>query len=218
MGRAQSLHLHSDSFTVENKNRIVLSYFISKLGLGYHDSIGWNFMTVGHTKCRPDEGFSNIFKHVSRRVEIFSIDQLCASINHSSTAKKICSVFSARFLRIQVRFVEKGKPLEDIKAYFAFKIHIGPSIAVDLCVICFDFFQTTGLNQNKYQNLKFPRPVDTYCNLSQFYTDPPKPFPSARNCILQDNVFNVLLKTLPTFSSPTKSFFLDELVCWQFDF
>lgn len=27
---------------------------------GYHERIEWNFMEVGHTKFRPDEGFGAI--------------------------------------------------------------------------------------------------------------------------------------------------------------
>lgn len=46
--------------------KISLSYFMSRVGLGYHNWNAWHFMNVGHTKFKFDEEFGNICKHVGR--------------------------------------------------------------------------------------------------------------------------------------------------------
>lgn len=59
---------------------------MNRVGLGYHDSIDWYFMTVGHTKFWPDEGFGHIRRYVGRRVDVFSMDGLSTAIENSSSA------------------------------------------------------------------------------------------------------------------------------------
>lgn len=67
-----SLHLYSDSYAGKNKNYIVLGYFITMMGLVLHDYIDWYFMTIGHTKFLPDEGFGHI-RHLGLIVDLFSM-------------------------------------------------------------------------------------------------------------------------------------------------
>lgn len=52
--------------------------------MGFYDSIDWYFMTVGHKKFRPDEGFGHIRKIVGNRVDVSSMDELRDATRQSS--------------------------------------------------------------------------------------------------------------------------------------
>ena len=70
-GHAKTLDLNSDSSTGQNKNNIMVGYFVTRVALGFHDFIRWKFMMVGHTKFRPDEGFGHTRSFVERHVDAF---------------------------------------------------------------------------------------------------------------------------------------------------
>lgn len=88
VGHARNLHLNSDSCAGQNKINILL-------GLGYHKTSIWSFMTVGHTKFHPDEGFGNIRQYVGRRVHVFCMDDLAVAIKDSSQHNR-CVRFSIK--------------------------------------------------------------------------------------------------------------------------
>eukprot|EP00171_Calliarthron_tuberculosum_P010739 IDg10739t1 len=79
VGTAKELYLHMDSCTGQNRNNIVLGYFMLRVFLGYHDRVVLKFMTVGHTKFGPDR----VFGHIKRRMkqeEALSIDEFLSKI------------------------------------------------------------------------------------------------------------------------------------------
>lgn len=51
-----------------------------RVALRHHDEVVWNFMTVGHTKFRPDEGFGQIRCQIESQEMFFSLEELKISI------------------------------------------------------------------------------------------------------------------------------------------
>lgn len=84
IGRPKILDLHRDSCAAENKKNIMLGYFMTRVGLCYHDEVLWHFMAVGHTRFRPDRGFGNIRKHVGRRLDVINVEEMHKAISESS--------------------------------------------------------------------------------------------------------------------------------------
>ena len=58
IGSAKKLIVYTDSCGGQNRNNYVLAYFTTRICAGFHDSISWNFLLVGHTKFSPDRGFA----------------------------------------------------------------------------------------------------------------------------------------------------------------
>ena len=66
-GNKKVLYVQSDSCQGQNKNNIVLDYFLWRVVRGYHDRVIWRFMEVGHTKNRADQGFGHIRSAIGHR-------------------------------------------------------------------------------------------------------------------------------------------------------
>ena len=58
IANAKKLIVYTDSCGGQNRNNFVLAYFATRICAGYHESISWNFLIVGHTKFSPDRGFA----------------------------------------------------------------------------------------------------------------------------------------------------------------
>lgn len=117
------LHLHSDSCIGQNKNNIVLVYLMLRVARGYHYEIVWQFMAVGHTTFRPDEGFGQIRRHIENHSNILSMHELEGSIDDSSVSN-ICVLFPTNEVRYRKEVSKVFKPLDGIRKYFAYKMHI----------------------------------------------------------------------------------------------
>lgn len=97
---------------------------MTRMGLGLHDSIYCNFMTVGYTKFRPDEGFGHIRQHVCRRFDLFSMEELRKAIQKSSTTKDCVHFSLDEIYGIKAQMSTLFKPLEGNNKYFSFCLHI----------------------------------------------------------------------------------------------
>lgn len=65
---------------------IVIRYFMCRVGLDFHDSIVWQFMTV-HTKFRADEVFGSVREYVGSLFDVLSMGDMEAAFCSSSMAK-----------------------------------------------------------------------------------------------------------------------------------
>lgn len=83
----------------------------------------WQFMAVGHTKFRPDEGFGQIRRHIDGHSNILSILELKEAIIDSFVSD-CCVMYPADELQDWNEVSKVFKPLEVIRKHFAYKIHI----------------------------------------------------------------------------------------------
>lgn len=74
IGNKTELHFHSDSCSGQNKNNIVLGYYMVMVAMGFYDVSDWYFMCVGHTKFLPNEIFGHIRQNVGERESVQSMD------------------------------------------------------------------------------------------------------------------------------------------------
>lgn len=199
-GMATSLHLLSDIYMSQNKNYIVLGYFIARLGLCFHEKIGLYFMAVGHTNFMPDEGFENIRKYVGWTVDVMYISGLRAAIRNSSTAND-CVCFSLyEIFNIKDKMSSVLKALDQMKMHFAFQIHIVFNIKSDRRDVFVEVYHTPDPQQRLAQSLSLLRLGKNYINLEAFDKYQPKPLTDVGELILREGVYNVPVKTWPNMS------------------
>lgn len=55
-----------------------------RVAQGFHDEILWQFMSVDHTKCRPDEGFGPVRKHIGALFNFLSMTEILEALEGSS--------------------------------------------------------------------------------------------------------------------------------------
>jgi len=127
IGKARRLFLPSDSCIGQNKNNILLGYFMLRVAHGYNDKIIWQFMAVGHTKFRPDEGFGNIRRFVDGRVDILSMKEMMKAIENSSLSNK-CVLFPVQSVQDWKEVSSTFNSLYGIRKFFAYKIHIRATV------------------------------------------------------------------------------------------
>lgn len=63
-GFFRGLRLHADNCSGRNKNRYVLWYLCWRIIMGFHESVGLDFMVLGHTK----KVFDSAFRHMKRKL------------------------------------------------------------------------------------------------------------------------------------------------------
>lgn len=123
LGTSRVINLHSDSCTGQNKNNIVLGYFMLRVAHNMHDEIIWNFMEVGHTKFRPDEGFGCIRRHVENKCNILSMSEMVEAVKESAVSSQ-CVLFPVNEIRNWKKCSEYFEFMAGLRKYFAYKIHI----------------------------------------------------------------------------------------------
>ena len=128
----------------------------------------------GHTKFRPDEGFGHIRRYVGRRVDAFSMNELADAITASSKSN-FCVQFSIDdIFDYKSRMGKIYKPLEGIKKYFAYRLHIVCTEEDGQRSVYVDVYRSSGADRQLNQTLRLLRPGCDYPNLDGFDRDPPK--------------------------------------------
>lgn len=89
------IHLHADNCCGQNKNNMVMQFFLLLVCLGFLKHVELKFMIRGHTHCTIDGGHG-IIKKEWRKRNVFSIEQAAQVIQDSSP---IASVQYAIILR-----------------------------------------------------------------------------------------------------------------------
>lgn len=80
---ALTVHLHADNCCGQNKNNIVMQFFLLMVCLGFLRHAELKFMIRGHTHCTIDGGHG-IIKKEWRKRNIFSMEQAARAIRESS--------------------------------------------------------------------------------------------------------------------------------------
>lgn len=119
VGHAKLLHLHSDLCS-RQKNNIVLGYFMCRVGHGYHDKLVWHFMSVVHTKFRPEVGSGCILRHVWQRIDILSMHD---SVISSSERSNFCVRFPINKSTSQ-KFVQYLSQLSALRGSFRTRLRL----------------------------------------------------------------------------------------------
>jgi len=176
IGRSETLFLHSDSCTGQNKNNIVLGYFMLRVALGYHENIIWQFMAVGHTKFRPDEGFGLIRTYVEGRANIMSMTEMKEAIEASASSNR-CILFPVADVQDWKHVNETFKPLFGIRKYFAYV----------------DIYHEPGAEEPN-QSFNLVKPGTEFPSLDSFPYVAPAQLTVARRTGLQKDVYSVLLR------------------------
>lgn len=50
----RNVHIHADNCSRQSKNSCVIGYYCWRVLCGYHNSVLYSFLSVGHTKFSPD--------------------------------------------------------------------------------------------------------------------------------------------------------------------
>ncbi len=78
-----AIHLHADNCCGQNKNNMVMHFFLFMVLLGFLKHVELKFMIRGHTHCSIDGGHG-ILKKEWRKRNVFSIEQAALVIEDSS--------------------------------------------------------------------------------------------------------------------------------------
>ena len=78
-----TIHLHADNLSSQNKNNMVMQFFLLMVQLGFLKHIELKFMIRGHTHCSIDGGHG-IIKKEWRKCNVFNIEQAAQVILESS--------------------------------------------------------------------------------------------------------------------------------------
>lgn len=105
------------------------------------------------------------------------------------------------------------KPLEFIKKYFAFRLHIHNIVEEIRCKVYVECL--VGSNRISIF-LASPLMEALQALFAEFDKDAPKPLTNVRKKILREDLFTVLLKTRPKMSAAAKFFWLDDIGCNHF--
>lgn len=79
---------HGDNCCAQNKNNILMGYFLWRVLNNFHESITMSFLPVGHTKFSPDPAFG-IFKSKFRRSDVNNLDELINVVVDSTPDSKL---------------------------------------------------------------------------------------------------------------------------------
>ena len=90
---------------------------------GYHEEIIWNFMEVGHTKVRPDEGFRIIRQHVEGRSDVLCMNDMVNEIENSAQSNT-CHMFPESEVQDWEKAGDYFNFLPVLKKFFTYKIRI----------------------------------------------------------------------------------------------
>ena len=85
--QSQSIRIHADNCTGQNKNKYVMWYLIWLVTTGRIKHIELKFMIKGHTHCVVDGGIGQTKKEL-RRSDVFCLDHWKDVINHSASTNR----------------------------------------------------------------------------------------------------------------------------------
>jgi hypothetical protein len=78
-----AVHLHADNCCGQNKNNMVMQFFLLMVDIGFLKHVELKFMIRGHTHCTIDGGHG-IIKKEWRKRDVFNIEQAAQVIRESS--------------------------------------------------------------------------------------------------------------------------------------
>jgi len=81
-------YFHGDNCCAQNKNNILMGYFVWRVMNNLHESITMSFLPVGHTKFSPDPAFG-IFKAKFRRSNVNNLTELAQVVVDSTPDSKL---------------------------------------------------------------------------------------------------------------------------------
>lgn len=90
-----AIHLHADNCCGQNKNNMVMQFFLLMIHLGFLKHVELKFMIRGHTHCLVDGGHGIIKKEWQKR-NVFNIEQAAQVVLESSS---VASMQHATILR-----------------------------------------------------------------------------------------------------------------------
>lgn len=210
IGQARKLFLHSDSCTGQNKNNILLGYFMLRVAHGYHDEIIWQFMAVGHTKFRPDEGFGLIRTYVDGRADVLSMEEMRVAIENSSSSNT-CVIFPVEVVQDWKAVSKTFKALYGIRKNFAYKIHIRAETKDGKRTVLVDVYHKPDGEQPDTTVNLMKNGVELP-TLSSFIRVPPTAMSEARRAGLENDVYAVLKRNRVTMSTATKSWWENDVL------
>lgn len=190
IGHPEKLFLHSDSCVGQNKNNIVLGYYMLRVALGYHEEVVWQFMTVGHTKFRPDEGFGQIRCFVDGRADILCMEEMKEAIELSAFSNH-CIHFPVEDVRNWKEVSEIFNPLVGIRKTFAYKIHIRACNKFGKRTVCVEVYHEPG-KEEPDQSLYLAKEGKDFPSLNSFTKILPTKLTEARRAGLRKDVYSVL--------------------------
>jgi len=77
------LHFHADNCCGQNKNNLVMQFFVLLVGLGLLRQVEMKFLIKGHTHCSVDGGHG-IIKKAWRKHNVFTLEQAAEVVEASS--------------------------------------------------------------------------------------------------------------------------------------
>ena len=125
----ESVTLHCDNCSGQNKNRYMLFYLIWRTMHGLHRNINLNFMVVGHTKFAPDWCFG-LLKQKYRRTSVSCLEDIVQLTNNSTTTGVNLAQLvgteeqtaNVSLYNWQTFLAEGFRPLNGIKQYQHFRL------------------------------------------------------------------------------------------------
>ena len=107
--------LSADNCGGQNKNRTIVAYLAWRCIVGLHESVTYDFMLAGHTRCLVD-GCFGLLKQKYRRSNVYSMEQLAQVVDQSSTVNSavLFSKCSAQWYAWDTFLARHFKPVPGI--------------------------------------------------------------------------------------------------------
>jgi hypothetical protein len=82
------LHLHADNCSGQNKNNLMMQFFVFLVSLGMLTHVEMKFLIKGHTHCSVDGGHG-LIKKAWRRHDVFTLDQAARVVETASSTEGV---------------------------------------------------------------------------------------------------------------------------------
>lgn len=210
IGLSKTLYLHSDSCTGQNKNNIVLGYFMLRVALGFHEEIIRQFMAVGHTKFRPDEGFGKIRTRVDGRDIILSMKEMKAAIEASASTNRYV-IFPVEDVQDWKEVSNIFNSLYGIRKNFAYKIHVRSCTVSGNRSITVDVHHESGGEQPD-QSVNLVKQGVQFPGLTSFRRVEARPLTLARRTGLLKDVYSVLIRNRVDMTDEARAWWTEDVI------
>ena len=141
LGSSKVLHFNSDSCTWENKNDILVKYFMLRVAHRCLEEIIWSFREVGHTKFRPDEEFGITRQYVDDLSDVVCKSDMVNKIGKSAQPNS-CHLFPVSKVQYWKRVGDYFKFLTGLKNFFTYKIPIRAVVQDGARNVFFDVYRS----------------------------------------------------------------------------
>jgi hypothetical protein len=82
------LHLHADNCSGQNKNNLMMQFFVLLVSLGMLTHVEMKFLIKGHTHCSVDGGHG-LIKKAWRRHDVFTLEQAARIVETASSTEGV---------------------------------------------------------------------------------------------------------------------------------